>query len=389
MTESLKIAFYTDSFLPAVDGVVVSIMNAKRELERKGHEVYIFASGTDKTKQMVKNDKRIIVVRGVKFKQYPQYSLAVFPLASTLKLINVKIDINHAQTPFMMGLHALMLSKIDQTPIVGSFHTLFTDSAVIKEYTINSKFMTSAFTKYSWKYARFFYGKCDSVIAPSNAIKNILERKEIGNVNIVPNGIDLKKFNPKIDGSKARKKLLKNDREKLVMYVGRISREKKLETLIKAASLLKKEKIRFVFVGTGPALGHYEKMVQRMRLHEKVRFVGFIDSKELPSYYAASDAFCIPSTFETQGVVSLEAMATGKPVIGADYLALKDLIKNGKNGEKFRPLDGNDCARKIRKVIYNIDSYKEIVDTAKRYSIERTTEDLLDLYKGVIDHRNV
>ena len=125
-------------------------------------------------------------------------------------------------------------------------------------------------------------------------------------------------------------------------------------------------------------------MSHNYHLQDKFRFIGAVDHAELPKYYAACDAFCIPSTFETQGVVSVEAMACGKPVIGADYLALRELIKNGRNGEKFIPEDSRDCASKIRKVIYNIDTYKEMTNTAKSYSIERTTDHLLGLYKRVI-----
>ena len=385
MSESLKIAFYTDTFLPAVDGVVVSIINFRKELEKRGHEVYLFASGNEKTKQMVKGDSRVTVIRGVTFKKYPQYSLALFPLASAFKMRNVKMDINHAHTPFMMGVYALTVSKFDRRPLVGSFHTLFTNSSVIKEYTVDSRLVRKTILKYSWKYAKFFYDNCDSTAAPSEAIKRMLWRKDIRNVGVVPNGIDTKRFNPKIDGSKVRSKLLKSDREKLVMYVGRLSREKRVETLIRSASALKDENIRFALVGTGPAYNHYLRMVNRLHLSDKIKLVGFVDNSELPKYYAACDAFCIPSTFETQGVVSLEAMACGKPVIGADYLALSELIKNGKNGEKFRPGDANDCARKIRKVLYNIDSYKGMSDTAKRYSVERTTDDLLNMYRRILN----
>lgn len=388
MTESLKIAFYTDSFLPAVDGVVISILNFRRELERRGHTVYIYASGNSKTKQMVKGDKHVIVSSGVKFRKYPQYSIALFPLSSRLKSWNLKFDINHAQTPFMMGVHALMLSKFDRTPIVGSFHTLFTDSSVIKDYVVDNKRVTKTLMKYSWKYARQFYNRCDGVAAPSGTIKSMLERKRIRNVSIIPNGVDVKKFSPDVNGSKIRKALVKSDREKLVLYLGRLSKEKHVETMIKAASILKNENIRFAVAGTGPAQAHYQRMVERMHLQEKVKFVGFVKSEELSKYYAACDVFCIPSMFETQGVVSLEAMASGKPVVGADYLALKELIKNGRNGEKFRPLDGNDCAKKLRKVIYNLDSYKEMVPTARKYSIENTTDELLGLYRRVLNNES-
>jgi len=386
MSESLKIAFYTDSFLPAVDGVVVSILNFREELEKRGHEVYIYASGNEKTKQMMHNDKRVVVVRGVKFSKYPQYNLALFPFGSRLKNISVRMDINHAQTPFMMGVNAFVLSKIEKIPIVGSFHTMITDKAVIRDYATRNEFLAKRFIKYGWKYARLFYNRCDGVIAPSNTVKGILERNGIHNVSVIPNGIDLKKFSPKVDGSAVRKTLAKKD-EKLVMYVGRISSEKHLETLIKAAHVLKKEDIKFALVGAGPALERYQQLASNLELNDKLKFVGFVDNKELPKYYAACDAFCIPSTFETQGVVSLEALSTGKPVIGADYLALKELIKNGKNGEKFRPNDSKDCARKIRKVIYNIGTYKEMVSTAKRFSIENTTDDLLKLYRTILNRQ--
>lgn len=385
MAESLKIAFYSDSFLPAIDGVVVSMLNFKRELENRGHEVYIYASGNEKTKQMVKKDKHIIIVRGVQLKKYPQYNLALFPLSSRLKLDHVKVDINHSQTPFTMGIHALILSKVERVPIVGSFHTMFTDSSVIKEYAVDNSLLTRRIMKYSWDYAKLYYNRCDAVAAPSNTIKALLDRKHIENVSVVPNGIDVNRFNPKVDGSVVRRKLTRNDREKLVMYVGRISREKKLETLIKAASALRKEGISFTFVGTGPALPYYQHMVERLRLQDTVHFAGFVDNSKLPEYYASCDVFCIPSTFETQGVVSLEAMASGKPVVGANYLALKELISNGRNGEKFVPNSSSDCARKLKKVLYNTSAYKEMVKTARRYSIERTTDDLLGLYARVLN----
>ncbi len=389
MSESLKIAFYSDSFLPAVDGVVVSILNFRKELERRGHEVYIFASGTEKTKRIVKGDDHIVVVPSIKFSKYPQYNIAFFPLASRFSFMNVKMDVNHAHTPFVMGWHALMLSKFDRRPIVGSFHTMFTDSAVIREYAVDNKYLAKAFKNYSWKYARLFYNMCDGVSAPSGAIKSMLKSKKINNVTVVPNGVDLKRFNSNVNGDRVRKNLLKSNRGKLVMYVGRVSREKKLETMIRAASTFKKEDVRFVVVGTGPAMQYYQHMVERLHLQDRIRFVGFVENRSLPEYYAACDAFCIPSTFETQGVVSLEAMASGKPVVGADYLALKELIINGRNGEKFRPGDSKGCASKLRKVLYNVGSYKEMVSTAKRYSLERTTDDLLSLYKKVLNNDNI
>jgi 1,2-diacylglycerol 3-alpha-glucosyltransferase len=384
MSEPLCITFYTDSYLPAVDGVVTSLLNFRQELMRRGHEVYVFASGDSKTEEIAKTQKNVFAIRGMRFKEYPQYNIALFPFLSSLKLRDIKVDLIHAHTPFSMGFYAMLQSKVSKTPIAGSFPTMFTDKVVLNEYIADPRLRKLA-QKYSWPYLKFFYNRCDGVLAPSEAIKSLLGRKGIANVYDVPNSVDLKRFSTEVDGEKVRQELLGGKRGKIVMYIGRLSKEKHIETLINAAKAIKDENVTFVIGGTGPAATHYHDMVKRLHLNNKVKFTGFIADNMLPKYYAACDAFCIPSTFETQGIVSLEAMASGKPVIGADYLALRELIKNGYNGEKFEPNSVSGCARKIEKVLYNTDSYKGTVETAKRYSIEKTTDELLRSYKAIIE----
>lgn len=377
----MNIAFYTDTFLPAVDGVVTSIRNFSTELQKRGHNVYIFApaSGTN----TATDSANVFYVRGITFKNYPQYSLGLSPFVGSLKMRELDIDIVHAQTPFTMGMAGMINAKLNKLPLVGSFHTMFTDSSVIKTYAGSNKFMKNIANKYSWAYAKFFYSKCNTIIVPSAVVERILNEKGINNTTIVDGSVDLKRFNRKVNGRQVRERLIGKN-HKLVLYVGRTSKEKRLSVMIKAAARLKDRKITFVVAGTGPALDYYKSMVNRYNLNDTFKFTGFIDDKDLPKYYAACDAFCIPSTFETQGVVSLEAMACGKPVIGADYMALGEVIRNGKNGEKFIPGDSTDCAKKIEKVINNVSQYKETVGTAEKYSIERITDKLLKVYKELV-----
>ncbi len=382
MKEKLKIAFYTDSFLPAHDGVVSSIMALRKGLESKGHEVYIFASGNDATRKMVGHDRHIIIVKGMKFRKYPQYNIALLPFSTSFKLNRIRPDVIHAHTPFVMGTWALVAAKINGTPVVGTFHTIFMDRSAVEQYA--SKVAAGAIAKYAWEYARFFYNRCDAVIAPSESTKEILESKGVRNVCVAPNGVDTERFNDHARGKAVRSRLLQNPRQKIVLYVGRMSREKKIEVLLRAARLLKDENIFFVFVGAGPAIGHYKRQSERLGISGKVKFVGFVEDAQLPSYYAAADLFCIPSTFETQGMVAIEAMAVGKPVVGADSLALKEVIKSGRNGEKFRPGDSRDCAAKIKKAINNLTSYKEMAKTANEYSVNRTTDGVLNVYYKVL-----
>ncbi len=384
MTETLRIAFYTDTYLPAVDGVVTSIINSKEELERRGHEVYVFTSGESRTKLVSNLGKNVFAVHGVKFKKYPQYRLALFPLLTSVKLTEIKPDLIHAHTPFMMGISALLMAKSNRIPIAGTFHTFFTNKKVLNAYGTDSEIWRRMMIRSAWPYARFFYNKCNKVIAPSEVTKNILNRHRINNTVVVPNSVDTKRFNPNVDGRAIRRGIAKNKNERIVLYVGRMSDEKSIDVILKAARMLKDENIKFVFAGTGPSLHKYQQLAAKYGIREKVYFTGFVDSSDLPKYYAASDLFCTASTFETQGVVLLEAMASGKPVVGADYLAIKDIIKNGKNGEKFRPGDSNSCAKKIERVINNISSYNGIENSINKYSLKNTTDILLDVYKQII-----
>ncbi|MEM3839216.1 MAG: glycosyltransferase [Candidatus Micrarchaeaceae archaeon] len=381
--ESLNIAFYTDTYLPAVDGVVSSMLNFKKELERRGHSVYIFTSGNPGRKF----GKDVFVFPGVKFKPYPQYSIAVFPFSSSSKLKSLSIDMIHAQTPFVMGFAGLLAAKFGRYPIASTFHTMINNKSVIEQYYPRNKGLKRFTKKYLWMYTKFFYTKSNLTIAPTDVIERYLRKHGIANTAVVPNSVDLSKFNCKADGGSVRRRLGIGSKEKMVLYLGRISKEKRLEVMLKACRILAKRgrKVRFVLGGKGPAEEYYKELALKLGIAGQVEFLGFVAQERLPQLYAAADAFCMPSTFETQGIVCLEAMASGKPVVGANFLALKDLIKNGKNGEKFHPGDYTACANKIERVLNNPEAYrKNAINTAKEFSVEKATDRLLDAYNFVL-----
>jgi glycosyltransferase involved in cell wall biosynthesis len=294
---------------------------------------------------------------------------------------DVAPDIIHAQTPFTMGTVALATAKINKIPIVGAFHTLFPDTRAIKAYVPGLR--ANVLSRYAWSYARFFYNRCNRVIALTESIKVLLEKKRINNTVVVPNGIDFKAFNERATGKRIRRALQIGKNEKMILYLGRISKEKRLETLLHAAKYLD-EDVKIVIGGTGPALQHYTNLAKRLGVSERVNLVGFVNESDIQEYYAACDTFCIPSTFEILCTTALEAFATGTPVVAADSMGFHDLIKNGENGEKFKPGDSRSCANKIKKVLNNISSYKEMRSTAAQYSNEVATDKLLSTYEDVL-----
>jgi 1,2-diacylglycerol 3-alpha-glucosyltransferase len=388
--QHLNIAFYSDTYLPAVDGVVTSMLDFKRELEKRGHNVYIFASARRKDKRKY-GAKDVFLYTGLKFKPYPQYSVALFPYYSSLKLKGLSIDLIHAQTPFMMGFNGLLAAKFGRYPLIGTFHTLI-NSKSLDTYYPKNKTLKKFYADSVWRYTKFFYRMCDVTIAPSNTISELLNKHQIGNVNVVPNGINLKLFNERVSGEGFRKSMGLRDSDKVLLYVSRISKEKHLDVLLRAMKLLasKKENVKLVVAGSGPAIDECKHLAIKLGIADRTSFLGMVDHNTLPRVYAAGDLLCLPSTFETQGIVSLEAMAVGKPVVGASAMALNELIQNGKNGEKFKPGDYAACAKKIEKVLNNYEGYRRhALSTAKSYSTERVTDKLIKIYELLVSKQAV
>lgn len=381
-----QISFYTDTYFPAIDGVATSIHDFKKELESRGYTVKLLTSGNSQTRKYLAKSKNTLVAPSIKFPKYPQYNLSILPFIDVGRRWAANSDIVHIHTPFIIGLYGLMSGYVNHTPIVWTFHTLFTNKDTMSQYGPTNKSLKRLVKKYLWSYIHFIAKRCDIVIAPSETIKKLLNHRGIMNVVVVPNGVNLKRFKKENKKSKILRKKLIGNKKHLVLYVGRISKEKNIDTLIRAAKVLKDKDIKFIFVGDGPYMESAKSMVKRMKLENIIDFVGMIN-KSLFLYYNAADLLCLPSTFETQGIVSIEAMACDKPVVAADYLALKELINNGKNGEKFKPKDYNACARKIEKVINNICLYKEMRITAQKYSIKSSTDNLLSVYTKLISKK--
>ena len=379
----MKIAFYTDTYLPNRDGVVTAIMNFRRALEAKGHEVFIFASGSRKTKKE-NTDPHVFFHLAAPFKPYPQYKIALFPFLSIPKVKQLGIDIVHSHGMATMGLAADRAARTLKVPYFGTFHTLIPHAT---HYVAgNVKPISKATERIAWEYLKWYYNRCDVSIAPSNVIRSLMEEHGIRNVQVVPNGIDIERFNPKVDSGPIRD-WWNLRKKKVILHMGRLVLEKNLEVVINSALLVLEEEpdAMFLIVGAGPAATYYKHLADKKGVGNRFIFTGFVEDKWIPNYYACADAVVVPSKFETQGLVTLEAMACGKPVAGADYLATGEIIRDGIDGFLFNPDDPEECAEKI---VMALNSKRKLRTnarkTAEMYSIERCTERLLALYEEMV-----
>ena len=376
----MRIAYFTDTYLPNNDGVVTCLLNFRKGLEKRGHEVFILTPGTKKQKQENK-DKNVYYFTSASFKPYPDYRLALFPFKSARKLLKeMDVDLIHSHGIATTGLAAIDCASNLKIPLIASFHTMVPSAThYITSRQDMQKFLESA----SWKYLRWYYKFFKRVLVPSHFTQDVLKKEGIGNTLVMPAGINCR-FYSKGDGDWIRKRY-RLGKKKIVLHVGRVVKEKNLELLINEAESIinKKPNVVFIIVGRGPAEEYYKNLVTLKGLDEHFIFTGFVPKKELPDYYAAADAFAFPSYFDTQGLVALEAMAAGLPVVAPERSGSSDFIIDGKTGYIFK--EEVDFREKLLLALENGKGMGEACkQVAREYDADKRVEVLVELYEEIL-----
>jgi len=370
----MNIAIFTDSYLPNKDGVVTSILNYEKGLEKKGHKIFIFAPDSP----LAKKEPQVYRFAAVQFPPYPEYRAAIFPYVSKDIATKKELSIIHCKAMLTMGIAAFSFAKRANLPAIASFHTLIPEGT---HYVLPFKGAEKLGKKISWVYLRWFYKHFQKVTAPSLYMQKILAENNI-QTELLPSPVNTELFKPNDKGKLIRKKF-GLERKKVVLSVGRIVKEKNYSFLLSVAKHMD-EDVHFLIVGRGPYLDELKNQIWKEGLTSRFHLTGFIDEQELPDYYNACDAFVFPSTFETQGLTHLEAMACGKPAAVLEGTPMQEVIKEGKNGYTF-PSDPKICAEKLYACIEKkekLSSYAR--KTALSFSIPVCTQKLIKIYESVL-----
>lgn len=381
----MRIGFFTDNYLPATDGVVISIEAFRKNLEKMGHEVYIYAPESPGYKD---KSPRVFRFKSQKFIKDPEMRFAFNFLPVGHKFKNItrfKLDVVHAQTPFGMGLLAKYISNNQLIPLIYTHHTHYPE--YVKFY-LKEELLLPYLAKI---YSSWFSNISDAIIAPSVKIKNLLRNYGVKNkvpIYILPSGIDLKIFKKSLKNRKKLRKKLKIPAEKKVLIsIGRMGKEKNVEFLLKSfAEILKEKKdVLLLLVGDGPYLQEFKDISDKLGISHSVIFIGKIPHKEIISYYQAGDVFIFSSLTDTQGIVILEALACGLPVVALKDEALTDIVLNNKNGFLVKNQSTKVFAEKIIKVLDDKVVYKKFsqkaIAIAKKFSEENVAKKLSEIYK--------
>lgn len=378
---------FTETWYPTRDGVVTSLTAFRQGLEAQGHEVYIFAAGSKETRA-ANTDSHVRIYPGPEWGPYPDYRLAIYPGPRRKLMAELKIDVVHAHGTALMGIKAVRCARTAGLPFLLTFHTNVEDAT---SYVTTHPAREAVLRGLIWKWHRWYFHQCDAIVTPTEGVKHDLERHAPGRMRrvfVIPTGVDVKRFaQATAEGVRERYGL---GAGKVVLTVGRVAWEKNLETVLEAAQRFaaRQEGVTFAVAGRGPALDHFRAQVARRRLEQTVRFLGFVPDEDLPSLYHCADAFLMPSTFETQGLALLEAMAAGVPVAAADTGGPTHFLRSGENGFLFQGTNPEACAKAVADALEaSRDVRTRGQGTAAMYSIERQAQALAAAYESVLSQK--
>ncbi len=378
----MRIAVFTDCFFPSINGVVISVANSSLLLAKKGHKVMIFTASSSKKPPFIHKNVSIAYYKQFNLfnlLKYPDFHFAFPNLSVFWKLRDFKPDIIHVHMPTPLGVFALACSKILKLPVIGTYHTIFPE--FLEHSNVPKSFAKSSFAKnLMWDYSIKFYNRCNIVITPSDSLKKELLRRGIKKpIKVISNGVDINKFKP----SKSKKSGTK------IIHVGRLSYEKRIDVVIKAFMLVAKKDLNAVLfiVGRGPEESALKKLAGNY-LNQRIVFLGYVEHDKLPKIYSSADIFVTASPIETEGLVVLEAMACGLPIVGIKAGALPDIVKQEFNGYMAKPGNYQELASYISVLLKNRRLREKLGENSlklsKKFSLESNVDVLEKLYFSLV-----
>ncbi len=390
----MKILMMTNTYAPMVGGIEESIRSFTHEFEKLGHEVLIVAPECEGAPP---DEVGVIRLRAIKNFNNSNFSIAL-PMSGLLpELMKTFMpDIIHCHHPFWMGDIALRLSSQYHIPLVFTYHTMFEQHMhylPIQNEGVK-RFIIDLFSGYA--------NLVTQVIVPSESVRDILLERGVKTPMIVaPTGVDLQRFS-KGDGNIIRKRLGIPLDAVVIGYVGRLASEKNLEFLSRSiAEYLKKEtKVHFLVGGDGPLKDTVKKIFNDQRVGKRLHLAGMLKDQDLVDAYHAMNIFAFASLSETQGIVLVEAMAAGVPVVAIDAPGVREVVKDGYNGRLIFGENQNNFLEAIawclKQPLSEFDRMKKNAQAStKEFAVDLCANQMLKIYEDVrikeyiwSDHKN-
>ncbi|RUL89764.1 glycosyltransferase family 4 protein [Tautonia sociabilis] len=369
----MRIALFTETFLPKIDGIVTRLTHTITHLRRAGDEVLVVApAGAPRRFE----GARVIGVPAVPFALYPELKLAITGKKIGRRLLKFDPEIVHVVNPAVLGACGVAHAVKRDRPLVASYHTHV--PKYLKHYKLG------ALEGLCWKIIRSMHNKARLNLCTSTAMIDELNARGFHNLALWPRAVDTELFRPGLK-SEAMREELSGGRPgaPLLLYVGRLAAEKEIDRIRTVLRAIPEATL--ALVGDGPAREKLERHFEGTR----ARFVGYMRGERLASAFASADALVFPSRTETLGLVLLEAMAAGCPVIAARAGGITDIVTDGVNGCLFDPADPAGLTVATRRLLDSASLRESLHRNARieaeRWSWAAATDALRSYYRAVLD----
>jgi len=381
----MRIGIFTECYKPVINGVVNSIIGFKTGLETLGHEVFVFCPTYKKYRDDPK-DKNIIHIKSWPLPGKSGYHY-IFPLDEKSKKIASTMDIIHVQHPFIMGDRAADTAEEFKKPLVFTNHTQY------EQYAHYIPFSKKFVIKEIVSYIKKFSLRVDLIVAPAKGIEDKLKSYGVKTpIAIVPNGINVERFEKKIPENKLLTLRNKYDISKndiVLVFTGRIAEEKNLTFLIKAFKIINTQisNSKLLLVGGGPEIKRFNDRIVKLELKNKVTITDYVPYTEMPKYLSLAKMYVTASKSEVHPLTVIEGLAAGLPCVIVKAPGTGDIVTNNLDGLVTKD-DTSDYANKVVKLIKNNNLRSELSKnaklTARKFSYLETSKQMEKVYNNLI-----
>ena len=387
----MKIAIFSDAFYPQINGIVTSIISIARNMADRGHQVIIMAPSYRNLQEFEYPGVKVIRVRSISASFYDDFKwINPFDYQVYRRLRDEDVDIVHFMTPFFVSLMGIKFARKMGIPVVGTFHTFLADPLYMK-HLFSGPIKVSK--EVVWTYLNSFYDCADYVTAPTEEAVSIIRYNGCkAPLEAVSNGIDFKQFDNSLSEEFRMRYALGR---KVILYIGRISYEKDIFTLLDAFDKVwaADPEVQLLLVGDGPQREEFENYANEMPSAAHVIFTGAVNHEELVSsgVFKASMLFATASRTETQGITTLEAQANGLPTVAVREGGVVNLVRDGYNGYLVTPEDSSAMADRILDLTGNNEDLarmgRNALDMVDIHRMERIIDRWEALYSELVDKR--
>ena len=322
----MRIALFTNNYLPFCGGVTISVETLRRGLELAGHDAWVFGPRLTGAEDV---SAKVVRYPSIPVTTYPEFALAVPYSPRIDRLVaTLDFDVIHAHHPFLLGPAARRLARRVRRPLVFTYHTRY------EKYAHYVPLPLGLVQAAALRLSAGFAAQADAVLAPSAVIRDELHARGVRTpIAVVPTGVDLERFRPG-DRAAARRSLGVGAGEPLVLYVGRLDREKSVDRVLLAFERVASTvpAARLILVGQGTEAERLRRLAESLSVAGRIRFLGLRPHDALAECYQAADVFLFASETETQGLVLAEAAACGLPAVAVSAPGCDEVVRDGDTG---------------------------------------------------------